>query len=94
MMFNSFRKDPEHTEDDSKSHALIENIVIKVIPLFFAVVLVYVFLVYGALIALMAMFVSVVAFYLIYHGIRAALQGKKRIKETKEKRRYYPYDKG
>jgi len=93
-MFSSFRKEHVHSEDDSDRRTHIENIVIKVIPLVFAVVLVYIFLVYGALIALMAMFVSVVAFYLISHGMRAALRGKKRIDEAKEKRRYYPYDRG
>jgi hypothetical protein len=97
LMFSHFRKDAERSDVDGDygdRRAHIENIAIKIFPLVFALVLLYVFLVYGALIALMAFFVGIIVFYLIYHGVKAAVRSKRKIDDVKEKRRYYPYDKG
>jgi hypothetical protein len=96
-MFNHFRKE-QHFNRESGDHgdrrAHIENIAIKVFPLVFVLVLLYIFLVYGALIALMAFFVGLVGFYLIFHGIKAAVKGKRKLDGAKAKRRYHPYNKG
>ncbi len=93
-MFNSFGKGQEFDENGHNRRTLIESIVIKVIPLIFVAVLVYFFLFYGALIALTSMFGAIVGYYLISHGVKTAVKGRNRIVESREKRRYYPHDKG
>jgi len=91
-MFAHFRKDQKLDAEEGHKRALVENIALKAVPIIFVAILVYLFLVYGALIPLISMFVAVVAFYLIYYGVKAAVKGKNKIVAAKEKRRYYPHD--
>jgi hypothetical protein len=91
-MFTHFRKDQKLDTEESRTRGLVENIALKALPLIFVAILVYIFLVYGVLIALMSMFVGIVGFYLIFHGFKAAVKGKNKIVAAKEKRRYYPHD--
>ena len=69
-MMNDLKPHPDNTGEEKHISPWLENLGIKLLPLLFAAGALFVFLKYGALIALMMIFSGVVAFYIVVFTVK------------------------